>query len=67
MAFGTMGILHSHHLCLVPEHFFIPKGDLICVKQPLIILASLWPLATTYQLPVPMELHILGILHKWNH
>ena len=67
LAFGTFTILHNHCLCLVPEHFFAPKRDLLCVKQSLLILPSLPPLATTHAPPASMELHILDILHKWNH
>lgn len=40
-------IMCSHHLCLVPKHFFTPKGDAAPVKHSLPICPFPWALATT--------------------
>lgn len=66
LAFGTFTIPRDHRLCLVPEHFFAPTGDLVCVKLLLLVLSSLLTLATTHLFSSSVELHIMDILHKWN-
>ena len=40
VAVGALTKLHHHHHCLVPEHFFPPNGNLLSLKESLLIPVS---------------------------